>query len=410
MDNPDSAGDTAFAQKRRRRGNDILEGMVEFLLSGDGWHPPKAGAPSPWMFHGRAGRGEVRRGGKSERLRYGDPLPLLRKLLAAGGGPAFGYFGYECFAPAAERRRRGPSGVPDFVWVCPGPGVSAFSLDAPRAGISVRARADAGERRRYEEGVREILSYISAGDIYQANLSHEISRPFHGAPMGFFDALRDVNPSPYACFMDFGPFALASCSPELLLRVKDGRVVTRPIAGTRRRGKDAREDRKLSGELLLSPKERAEHVMLVDLERNDLGRVCRPGSVKVTESLVLERYSHVTHIVSQVEGRLAKGRDGLDAFRAVFPGGTITGCPKVRCMEILSDLERASRGLFYGAAGWIAPGGDMELNILIRTALFRQGRMSFRVGAGIVADSVPAREWEESLHKAAALLEAYELS
>jgi anthranilate/para-aminobenzoate synthase component I len=192
------------------------------------------------------------------------------------------------------------------------------------------------------------------------------------------------------------------------LRVRGGRVVTRPIAGTRPRGRSRKEDERLAGELLLSPKERAEHIMLVDLERNDLGRVCRPGSVRVSERLALERYSHVTHIVSQVEGRLAPGLDGLDAFKALFPGGTITGCPKVRCMEILADLERAPRGPFYGAAGWIAPRGDMELNILIRTALLREGRMSLRVGAGIVADSDPAREWRETGHKARALLAAHE--
>lgn len=391
--------------------NEIVPSACRLRLEGAGWEKAwAASGPPRWSFHGAAGRGEIRRRGKRpERIRFTDPLPILRKLL---DGRAFGYFGYESFALPAERRRRGPSPVPDFLWVRPEttavPPLPKRAL--PRPDRLPPLRPSAAARRSYQTGARKILDYIASGDIYQANLSHEISRPFSGDPAAYFDALRGVNPSPYSCLMEFGPFALASCSPELLLRVKGGRVVTRPIAGTRRRGRDAREDQRLSGELLLSPKERAEHVMLVDLERNDLGRVCRPGSVKVTESLALERYSHVTHIVSQVEGRLAPGFDGLDAFRAVFPGGTITGCPKVRCMEILADLERAPRGPFYGAAGWIAPGGDMELNILIRTALFRGGWMSCRIGAGIVADSSPAREWEETLHKAAALLEAYELS
>jgi para-aminobenzoate synthetase component I len=384
--------------------------MTEIRLAGAGWRREAVATGAEWIFHGRTGRGEIRRGGRVERVRYGgDPLGVLRGLLKSSGRTAFGYFGYEAFAPASERRVRGASLVPDFVWVGGRAGVPEKSQRRSLDPGLRRGDEPKANRKTYLAGVRRILRYIAAGDVYQANLSHLIALPAEGvSPRGYFDLLHASNPSPYACFMDFGDFSLASCSPELLLRVQKGRVATRPIAGTRRRGRDAREDRRLSGELLLSAKERAEHVMLVDLERNDLGKVCRPGSVRVTERLALEKYSHVTHIVSQVEGRLAAGHDGLDAFRAVFPGGTITGCPKVRCMEILADLERAPRGPFYGAAGWIAPDGDMELNILIRTALFRKGRMSLRVGAGIVADSDPAREWEETLHKAGALLAAYE--
>ncbi len=376
-----------------------------------------AGGPPAWVFRGRSGKGEVRRAGRrAEKISFDDPLPVLRRLLAEEGpsrgleGAAFGYFGYETFAPAAERRLRGSASIPDFIWVRPAqvrtirPHFAALApRPFPRGGDKPRPG-----RRAYESGVRRILSYIAAGDVYQANLSRLLQFPFRGRPERFFDALRALNPSPYACLLAFPDFALASCSPELLLRVRGRRVVTRPIAGTRPRGADRREDARLSGELLLSPKERAEHVMLVDLERNDLGRVCRPGTVRVADSMVLEKYSHVTHIVSQVEGALADGSDGLDAFRALFPGGTITGCPKVRCMEILAELERSPRGPFYGSAGWIAPNGDMELNILIRTALFQKGRMALRVGAGIVADSDPAREWEETGHKARALLEARE--
>jgi anthranilate/para-aminobenzoate synthase component I len=399
--------------------------MTEFSLDGTGWSGRVDAAGVRWAFRGRGRRGEVvRPGRRPEKLSFDDPLPVLRRLLKEGAprrpahpldGAAFGYFGYEAFAPPAERKLRGPSAVPDFFWVrpetCivgerPSGGSPGFKASVKNPGPGFR-RGDG--QKRYEKGVRRILGYIAAGDVYQANLSHTISLTSRGlGPRRYFDALRALNPSPYACFMDFGGFVLASSSPELLLRVRGGRAETRPIAGTRPRGRDARQDRRLSGELLLNPKERAEHVMLLDLERNDLGRVCRPGSVRVTESLALEKYSHVTHIVSQVEGRLSPGSDSLDAFRALFPGGTITGCPKVHCMEILADLERSPRGPFYGSAGWIAPNGDCELNILIRTALFREGTMSLRAGAGIVADSDPRREWEETLHKAEALLAARE--
>jgi anthranilate/para-aminobenzoate synthase component I len=251
-----------------------------------------------------------------------------------------------------------------------------------------------------------VKRFIAAGDIYQANLSHRLDFPWKGDPADFFDALRRLNPSPYAALMEFPGFTLASASPELLLKVRGDRAETRPIAGTRPRGSTPTEDERLSGELLLNEKERAEHIMLVDLERNDLGRVCRPGTVEVSERMVLEKYSHVTHIVSHVQGRLAPGYDGLDAVRALFPGGTITGCPKIRCMEILQELEKESRGPFYGSAGWMGGNGDLDLNILIRTALFRKGRVSLRVGAGIVADSVPSKEYEETLHKARALTAA----
>jgi anthranilate/para-aminobenzoate synthase component I len=261
----------------------------------------------------------------------------------------------------------------------------------------------------YKTRVRQIKRHISRGDIYQANLSHTISLPWgpRQSSGDFFAALNAINPSPYAALMDFPGLTLISGSPELLLRVDGDRLETRPIAGTRPRGKSPAADKRLSGELLLNPKERAEHIMLLDLERNDLGRVCRPGSVTVTEQLALERYSHVTHIVSQVEGRLKKSAGGFDALAAVFPGGTITGCPNIECMKILSKLERGPRGPFYGSAGWISPSGDMELNILIRTAQASGGRLRLRVGAGIVADSHPRREWRETLHKARALLSAY---
>ena len=211
-------------------------------------------------------------------------------------------------------------------------------------------------RRRYLAKTRRIQRYIAAGDIYQANLTHRLdfSWPPTSSPENLFDVLRHINPSPYAALMVFPDFSLVSTSPELLLRVRGRHVETRPIAGTRPRGGSLEGDQKLSGELFLSPKERAEHIMLVDLERNDLGRVCETGTVKVSDRMALEKYSHVMHIVSQVEGRLRPGTDGFHAVKALFPGGTITGCPKIRCYQILQELEEGPRGPFFGSAGWIA--------------------------------------------------------
>jgi anthranilate/para-aminobenzoate synthase component I len=257
--------------------------------------------------------------------------------------------------------------------------------------------------------VRAAQEYIRAGEIYQANLSLRFRGGFRGDPFALYLALRRINPSPFCGYIEFPDQGLAvvSSSPERLVSLRGRKASTRPIAGTRPRGADLERDTVLRQEMFLSEKERAEHVMLVDLERNDLGRVCEPGSVRVDELMVAEGYSHVQHIVSEVSGTLHPGRSPADLVRAVFPGGTITGCPKVRCMEILRELEREPRGPFYGCAGWAAPGGDMDLNILIRTALIKNGTISFRVGAGIVADSVPAREHEETLHKARALVSAY---
>lgn len=258
----------------------------------------------------------------------------------------------------------------------------------------------------FQAGVRRVKEYIRAGDVFQVNLAHRLSGRFRGPAFEFYRRLRKLNPSPFACYMDFGKFQIASCSPELLVSVSGDRIETRPIAGTRPRGSTPGHDRRLSAELLLDPKERAEHIMLVDLERNDLGRICRHGTVRVSQRMALERYSHVTHIVSHVCGRLKDSAGPVDVLRAVFPGGTITGCPKVRCMEIIRELEKHRRGPYCGSAGWIGYDGSMVLNILIRTALFESGRVHVWAGAGIVADSVPAREYRETMHKAAALLEA----
>lgn len=282
------------------------------------------------------------------------------------------------------------------------------------------------DNKRFIQSVHKIKNYIAAGDIYQANLSQRIEMQFKEEGLDFFERLRRINPSPYSCFFRFPGYAIASCSPELLLK-KRGRVLeTRPIAGTRPRGTDLASDAQLSRELLLNEKERAEHIMLLDLERNDLGKVCKHGSVKVREKMVVERYSHVMHIVSSVRGKLKEGENVFSALAAVFPGGTITGCPKVRCMQILDELEPSARGPFFGSAGWISYQGAAEFNLLIRTAVIKnraelqnkntaipyserpiRKKIYFQVGSGIVADSDPELEYQESLHKAQALLEAF---
>jgi len=259
----------------------------------------------------------------------------------------------------------------------------------------------------YATKVRRCLTYIAAGDIYQANLSHRFSVELGGrSPRSVYHRLREINPSPFAALLELPDVTLVSCSPERLVRRAGQEVDTRPIAGTRPRGSSTDEDRLLVEDLLMSPKERAEHIMLVDLERNDLGRVCAYGSVRVDEFMAVERYSHVSHIVSNIRGHLAPGCDALDLIGAVFPGGTVTGVPKVRCMEIIDELEPVRRGPYTGSLGYISPCGDLDLNIIIRTLVVAGGRAYLQTGAGIVADSDPTREYQETLFKAEALLKA----
>jgi len=263
---------------------------------------------------------------------------------------------------------------------------------------------------QFESMVRRCKEYIAAGDIYQANLSQRLSAKIGDAdPLRLYTILRAINPSPFAAYLDFGDLQLVSSSPERLVRLREGIADTRPIAGTRRRGRDGAEMKALSAELLTNEKERAEHIMLLDLERNDLGRVCEYGSVRVDEMMAVEEYSHVIHIVSNVRGTLTPGRDAVDLVRAVFPGGTITGVPKVRCMEIIDELEPVARGPYTGSIGYLSNAGDMDLNIIIRTFVVKDGVAHIQVGAGIVADSVPEREYFETLQKAEALRKALEM-
>ncbi|WP_027086659.1 anthranilate synthase component I family protein [Cohnella panacarvi] len=261
-------------------------------------------------------------------------------------------------------------------------------------------------KAEYEQAVRRIQAYIAQGDVFQVNLAVRQSRPVDVPPESLYEWLRLVNPSPYMGMLRTPSFALVSASPELLVKLDGGKLSTRPIAGTRRRGRTPEEDRALEDELLGSEKERAEHVMLVDLERNDLGRVSEYGSVKVPELMTVERYSHVMHLVSQVEGRIARGKDAFDVLAAVFPGGTITGAPKIRTMEIIEELEPTRRGPYTGSLGWIDYSGNMEFNIIIRTIAMQEGVCHIQAGAGIVIDSVPEREFYESLNKAKALWKA----
>ena len=255
------------------------------------------------------------------------------------------------------------------------------------------------------DAVRTAREYIAAGDIMQVVLSQRLSRPFQGAPFDLYRGLRELNPSPYMYCLNFGPVQVVGSSPEILVR-RDGRAVTvRPIAGTRWRGATEHDDRQLEAELLADPKERAEHLMLIDLGRNDIGRVCEPGSIRMTEHMVVERYSHVMHMVSNVEGRLPPDTSTLDVLRATFPAGTVTGAPKVRAMEIIDELEPVGRGIYAGAIGYFGWDGNLDTAIAIRTAVIHQGQIHVQAGAGIVYDSVPEREWSETMHKAQALLQ-----
>lgn len=261
-------------------------------------------------------------------------------------------------------------------------------------------------QRKFESMVRRAKEYIAAGDIYQANLSQRFAFECDGSRLKLYSHLRKINPSPFASFFKIRDLEIISSSPERLIRKRGRDAETRPIAGTRPRREGRRTSVSLERELLASDKERAEHIMLVDLERNDLGRVCQWKTVRVEEMMAVEKYSHVLHIVSKVVGRLGRGKDGLDLIRAMFPGGTITGCPKVRCMQIIDELEPVRRGIYTGSIGYIDFHGNLDLNIVIRTLVLVKNKGHLQVGAGIVYDSDPRREYEETIHKGEALAQA----
>jgi anthranilate synthase component 1 len=392
----------------------------------------------------------------------GDPLEIARDLLRGvrpvtrPGLPRFtgglvGYLGYDC----VRYWERLPAAPPDTLglptcYLVQSDAVVIFDHVAHTMRIVANARTDGGapegyrgavetieaiyERLRaplvppepagriepvmdqdttaadYLRGAERAREYVAAGDVFQVVLSRRCSARAAGVDaLHVYRALRGVNPSPYMFFLDFDEVKLAGSSPEMLVRLEDGEVLTRPLAGTRPRGLDGADDRRLAAELLADEKERAEHTMLVDLGRNDLGRVAHYGTVEVTELMGIERFSHVMHIVSSVRGRLGAGRDAFDVLRACFPAGTVTGAPKVRAMEIIDELEPVARGPYAGAVGYIGYSGNMDTAITIRTIMMAGSRVYLQAGAGIVADSVPEREYLETVSKTKALVRALEL-
>jgi anthranilate synthase component 1 len=262
----------------------------------------------------------------------------------------------------------------------------------------------------FEQAVDKIKDYIVAGDVMQVVLAQRMSLPYAGEAINVYRALRQLNPSPYMVFMDMGDFHIVSASPEILARVEDGRITVRPLAGTRRRGRTEEEDLTLEKELLADEKEIAEHLMLIDLSRNDSGRVSKVGSVEVTRQMFVERYSHVMHIASNVESQLADNMTALDVLKATLPVGTLSGAPKVRAMEIIDEFEPVKRGVYGGAMGYLSWNGNMDMAIAIRTAVIKDQTLYIQAGAGIVADSVPSLEWQETMNKARAMFHAVRLA
>ena len=439
--------------------------LLESVQGGEKWARYSfLGADPSAVFTSRAGTVRVGEEGRPDRTWTAhDPLEALKDLLAAYravrvtglprfSGGAVGYVAYD----AARFFERLPAtlpddlGIPELYFIVP---ASLLVFDNVAQSIKVVVNADLrdpatdphraydaavarideliarlGAPLRFPEGVpgageglplRSNLSaaeygamverakeYIRAGDVIQVVLAQRLEAPLSAAPFNIYRALRTVNPSPYMFYLQLGEQILVGASPEVMARVEDGEVTVRPIAGTSPRGTQEMEDRALEQALLADPKEVAEHIMLLDLGRNDVGRVAAIGSVEVTERMVIERYSHVMHIVSNVRGRLAPGRDCFDAFRATFPAGTLSGAPKIRAMEIIEELEPVRRGVYGGAVGYFAFSGAMDTCIAIRTMLIKDGTVYLQAGAGIVADSDPEREQAECLNKARGMLQA----
>jgi anthranilate synthase component 1 len=385
-----------------------------------------------------------------ERLRQGLRVAQLPGLPAFTGG-LVGWFGFECIGYVETRLAGGDKpdqlGTPDiflmqseevavfdnlkgrlYLIVHADPGEpqawarSQYRLDAlvhrlRHAGASYPDVLDPDlldeddfvsgfTRDGFIAAIERSKESIRAGDIFQVVLSQRLSVPFRARPVDVYRALRAMNPSPYMYFLDLGGTQVVGSSPEILVRLKHGEVTVRPIAGTRPRGATPEQDAQLEAELLADPKERAEHLMLIDLGRNDVGRVAEPGSVKVGEQFVIERYSHVMHIVSEVTGRLQPGLSYADVLRATFPAGTVSGAPKIRALEVIRELEPVRRNIYSGAIGYIGWHGDADTAIAIRTAVIQDGRLHVQAGAGIVYDSDPAAEWEETMNKGRALFRA----
>lgn len=291
----------------------------------------------------------------------------------------------------------------------------ASSFAAPEVQANARSTTESEYQLHFsqpdfEAAVERCREYIREGDIMQVVLSQRLSVPYSGRPFDLYRALRTINPSPYMYFMDMGGFEIVGSSPEILVRLQDGEVTVRPIAGTRHRGATPESDQALELDLLSDEKELAEHLMLIDLGRNDVGRIAQIGSVRLTEKMQVERYSHVMHIVSNVDGTIEPNYDAIDVLKATFPAGTVSGAPKIRAMEIIHELEPVKRGIYSGAVGYLGWNGNMDTAIAIRTAVIKDGVLNVQAGAGIVADSVPASEWEETLNKARAMVSAVEMA
>lgn len=394
----------------------------------------------------RDGNVEVkdRETGSRESLRTSDPLGALRRLAPPDSvsslfrfiGGAVGYVSYDSvrYMERIEPPEREYCSLPEMEFGVFTDGVVFdhvrresyyYTLGESRLeevrSIGSRAQGEEGRvsfseprlsvsRERFIEMVERAKEYVFAGDVFQVVLSKRYEFEAEGDMMSFYGALSRLNPSPYMYFLKFGETQIVGSSPEMLVRVEDGRVETYPIAGTRRSSKEKGENDELARELLADEKERAEHTMLVDLARNDIGRVSKFGSVKVPEFFTVQRFSHVQHIVSHVVGELREGLDCYDAFRSVFPAGTVSGAPKVRAMELIRELERERRGPYAGAVGYFSLNGNADFAITIRTLVAQGKKCSVQAGAGIVADSVPEREWEETEAKAAALMSAARLA
>jgi anthranilate synthase component 1 len=294
----------------------------------------------------------------------------------------------------ADRLPQGVASLPDI------------NLEADKDAIGEGDFVSSMGEDKFQQSVERIREYVLAGDVMQVVMSQRLSIPFTAEPLNLYRALRNLNPSPYMYFLNLGDFHIVGSSPEILARLEDNTVYVRPIAGTRRRGHNEAEDLALEKELLADPKERAEHLMLIDLGRNDAGRVSEIGSVKLTEKMVVEHYSHVMHIVSNVCGTLKKGKTAIDVLRATLPAGTLSGAPKIRAMEIIDELETVKRGVYGGAVGYLGWHGNMDTAIAIRTAVIKDGQLHIQAGAGIVADSQPRLEWKETMNKARAIFKA----
>ncbi len=284
----------------------------------------------------------------------------------------------------------------------------SVTIPESQASVPTEASSEFGEGN-YKAVVKKAQDYIYEGDIMQVVLSQRMSQDFTGSPLSLYRALRSLNPSPYMFYYDMGDHHVVGASPEILVRLEGDTVTSRPIAGTRPRGQTREEDLALEKELLADPKECAEHVQLMDLGRNDVGRVAETGTVKVTDNMMIERYSHVMHIVSNVEGKLKPNMDAIDVLKATFPAGTVSGAPKVRAMEIIDEFEPSKRGVYAGAVGYLGFNGDMDVAIAIRTGVVKDKKLYVQAGAGIVADSVPQSEWDETQNKAKAVIRAAEL-